>query len=74
MKKKDKVNFPFHAADFPTEVGQRFLFPTISEEEINDKSKGDGLTKTIVILQLLWFSVQFIGRLINGWQRPSWRS
>ena len=30
-------------------------------------SKGDGLTKTIAIFQLLWFSVQLIGRLVKGW-------
>ena len=58
---------PVKPYDFPTQVGRQFAFPTISEEEIKDKSKGDGLAKTLAIFQLLWFSVQLIGRLIKGW-------
>ena len=44
-----------------------FEFPAISEEEIKNKSKGDGLAKTITICQLAPFSVQFIVRLAKGW-------
>ena len=58
---------PVHPDDFPTAVGAKFALPTITEEEINDKSKGDGLAKTIAVFQLLWFSVQLIGRLVKGW-------
>ena len=64
---KENINRPIHPDDFPTHVEQRFTFPTITEEEIKDKSKGDGLAKTIAVIQLLWFSVQLIGRLIKGW-------
>jgi len=65
--KKNRINRPVHPDDFPTAVGAKFALPTITEEEINDKSKGDGLTKTIAVFQLLWFSIQLIGRLIKGW-------
>ena len=64
---KEKINRPIHPDNFPAQVDQQFAFPTISEEEIKDKSKGDGLAKTIAVVQLLWFSIQLIGRLIKGW-------
>jgi hypothetical protein len=38
----------------------------ISEDEINDRSKGDALGKTIVLLQLTWFLIQIIARAIAG--------
>jgi len=65
--KKEKIYRPIHPDNFPADVGQKFRFPTISEQEIKDKSKGDGLSKTIAIFQLIWFSAQLIGRLVKGW-------
>jgi len=65
--KKKGIYCPVQPKDFPTDVETKFALPTITEEEIKDKSKGDGLTKTIAVFQLLWFSVQLIGRLIKGW-------
>lgn len=41
-------------------------FPTITEDEINDKSKGDALSKGIAFLQLTWFVVQIITRAGQG--------
>ncbi|KAG1764166.1 hypothetical protein EV702DRAFT_982227 [Suillus placidus] len=40
--------------------------PVISEEEIEDRSKGDGLSKGIALLQLVWFAIQFFARYINN--------
>ncbi|TFK34894.1 hypothetical protein BDQ12DRAFT_656310 [Crucibulum laeve] len=37
-------------------------FPTISEEEINDRSKGDALSKGLALFQTLWFIAQCIAR------------
>ena len=51
--KKEKIYRPVDPHQFPTQVDQQFTFPTISEDEINDKSKGDGLAKTIAVVQLL---------------------
>jgi len=41
-------------------------FPSISEDEINDKNKTDGLSKCIVVFQTTWFVVQFVARPIKG--------
>ncbi|KAJ6546060.1 hypothetical protein DFH09DRAFT_1367498 [Mycena vulgaris] len=38
------------------------LVPTVSEEDINDKSKADGLTKLLVALQAAWFCLQCMAR------------
>jgi hypothetical protein len=40
----------------------RIELPTITEEEIQDRSKGDGLSKAIVIGQTSWFMIQVIAR------------
>jgi hypothetical protein len=37
-------------------------FPRITENEIQDKSKGDGLSKGLVIVQTGWFLLQCITR------------
>ncbi|KAI9453887.1 hypothetical protein F5148DRAFT_985394 [Russula earlei] len=41
-------------------------FPRIAKEEIEDKSKGDAISKTLVILQTGWFVVQCIARGVRG--------
>lgn len=41
-------------------------FPTITEDEINDRSKGDALSKGIALLQLTWFIAQIITRAAQG--------
>jgi len=40
----------------------RIAWPDITEEEIKDRSKGDYLSKGIVVLQTTWFIVQFLAR------------
>ncbi|KAG1767099.1 hypothetical protein EDD22DRAFT_819494 [Suillus occidentalis] len=40
--------------------------PTITEAEIKDRSKGDGISKCIAILQLVWFLIQLIARYAQG--------
>ncbi|KAG0702577.1 hypothetical protein DFH29DRAFT_496717 [Suillus ampliporus] len=40
--------------------------PIITEEEIDDRSKGDGLSKAIAILQLAWFVLQLIARYVQN--------
>jgi len=41
-------------------------WPTITEEEIADRSKGDYLSKTIVLSQTAWFIAQCIARGVYG--------
>ena len=43
----------------------RINWPDITEEEIKDKSKGDYLSKSIVVLQTTWFIVQFFARFAS---------
>ncbi|KDR79408.1 hypothetical protein GALMADRAFT_1239042 [Galerina marginata CBS 339.88] len=40
--------------------------PMISESEIRDRSKGDGLSKSLAIGQTLWFMLQCIARRVDG--------
>jgi hypothetical protein len=37
-------------------------FPTVSKKEIEDRSKGDGLSKSLAVWQTAWFVVQCIAR------------
>jgi hypothetical protein len=41
-------------------------FPQITEMEIQDKSKGDGLSKGIVVIQTGWFILQCIARGVEN--------
>ena len=41
-------------------------FPTITEEEIKDRSKADGLAKGIAVLQTTWFIAQCLSRPAQG--------
>ena len=40
-------------------------FPTVTVEEIEDRSKADGLTKTIALGQSLWFIAQCLARRVQ---------
>ena len=38
---------------------EKIEFPTVTSEEIEDRSKSDGFSKTIALGQTLWFVAQF---------------
>ena len=40
----------------------KIVFPTVTVEEIEDRSKADGLSKTIALVQTFWFVAQCIAR------------
>jgi hypothetical protein len=40
--------------------------PTITEADIEDRSKGDVISKCVAILQLVWFIIQLIARYAQG--------
>ncbi|KAG0702579.1 hypothetical protein DFH29DRAFT_804798 [Suillus ampliporus] len=42
--------------------------PDITEKEIEDRSKGDGLSKAIAIIQLAWFVLQLLARYVQNLQ------
>lgn len=41
-------------------------FPSLTKEELEDRSKGDPLSKAMAILQSLWFIIQCIARGAQG--------
>ena len=43
-------------------AGGKIEFPTVTVEEIEDRSKADGFSKTIALGQTLWFVAQCIAR------------
>ncbi|KAF8167083.1 hypothetical protein BJ912DRAFT_1048732 [Pholiota molesta] len=45
---------------------QKFALPNITAKEINDRSKRDGLSKTIAIGQTTWFLAQCLTRKAQG--------
>ena len=48
-------------------VEHRYVeFPTISEEDIKDRSKANTVTKVLTLVQTGWFAVQFCERAIEG--------
>jgi hypothetical protein len=56
---------------FPEELESYSLsgngdFPRISKAEIDDKSKGDAISKAFVVLQTGWFVTQCIARKVQG--------
>ena len=48
------------------ESEEKIDWPTISEKEIRDRSKGDFVSKGLAVLQTTWFSVQCITRRVVG--------
>lgn len=42
-----------------------FDFPIMTEADINDRTRGDGLSKSIAVLQTSWFIVQCIARAVE---------
>jgi hypothetical protein len=43
-----------------------FAFPNIVEEDIRHRSKADGLSKFLVIVQVTWFITQYTARVVQG--------
>lgn len=43
--------------------GKKIDAPTVTEQELQDRSKGNAISKAIVVLQTSWFAFQCIGRL-----------
>ncbi|KAF4628959.1 hypothetical protein G7Y89_g9190 [Cudoniella acicularis] len=67
------LEFPFRGRTTFTPHGILFLatyhhssIPRITAEQIEDKSKADGIAKFIVCMQTTWFSFQCISRVAQG--------
>lgn len=46
-------------------LNHKVFFPGISKDEIMDRSKADGLTKTVTMVQTTWFIAQAISRAVQ---------
>ena len=44
----------------------RIYWPSISEKEIEDRSKGDAFSKAFAVLQTTWFVIQCVARGVYG--------
>jgi len=67
--KHENIHRPIHPSQFISRLqAGDFLFPKMSEDEIKDKSKGDGLSKSIAVVQIMWFVTKLISRLKVGWE------
>ena len=44
----------------------KIAIPLVKEEAIEDRSKGDGLSKALVIVQTTWFITQCVARRTEG--------
>lgn len=47
-------------------VAGKLKYPDITKEEIDDRSKGDGISKSLALLQLIWFILQIAIRSHYG--------
>lgn len=43
-----------------------YVSTKVSEKEIQDRSKSDGLSKALVVVQTTWFIAQCISRKVQG--------
>lgn len=41
-------------------------FPNVAEEEIQHRSKADGLSTFLVVIQVTWFITQYTDRIVQG--------
>jgi hypothetical protein len=63
LKCPDFSHFPVTAYQLNDLIAKRhILYPGISQREIWDKNKADGFARLLTIVQIVWFSVQCIGR------------
>ena len=67
LQARDSTPFPIHGLHLIYLLKEGYLdLPTITSDEISDKSKANLLAKALVCLQTGWFVVQCFGRLAQG--------
>ncbi|KAI1122871.1 hypothetical protein F5Y10DRAFT_286685 [Nemania abortiva] len=63
----EQLVFPVNAECIHFLVSRGYIpLPTITQDEIWDKSKSDGFAKLFVLLQISWIIIQSIARVANG--------
>ncbi|KAL8694132.1 MAG: hypothetical protein Q9218_001185 [Villophora microphyllina] len=67
LQPRDSTPFPIHGLHLIYLVKKGYIsLPSITEDEIADKSKANWLAKALVCLQIGWFVVQCLGRWHGG--------
>jgi hypothetical protein len=60
-------SFPMDCEQLLYLVQHKYMaLPEISEDDINDRNKTDGLARAITIVQTLWFMTNLFGRIAQG--------
>jgi hypothetical protein len=58
--------FPINAYQLNNLIAKGHVaYPEISQKEIWDKNKADGFARLVTLLQIIWFTVQCIGRAVQ---------
>ena len=64
---KDGTSFILHASQLKSTLSSHsHSILTIAVEEIEDRSKRNFIAKTVVVVQMLWFALQVLIRVIQG--------
>ncbi len=67
LQTPDFPAFPVDSQQLAYLVERQYLaMPHLSHTEIADKNKTDGFSRFLAVLQLSWFSIQCVGRWIQG--------
>lgn len=62
----EKVIYPLTAEEMVQfEHDNNIVFPDTTQFDINDKSKGDPIAKTLVVIQTGWFMLQCLARIVQ---------
>lgn len=60
-----QLRHPLNPSSISLLIRGDYIDISITENEINDKSKGDMISKGLVVLQTTWFALQFIARSVQ---------
>ncbi|KDR70364.1 hypothetical protein GALMADRAFT_144669 [Galerina marginata CBS 339.88] len=64
---KEKLSRVLYPHELDNLIGNGLIvMPQITEEEIQDRSKSDGLSKALVVIHTTWFICQCIARRLQG--------
>ncbi|KAI1759528.1 hypothetical protein GGR53DRAFT_523784 [Hypoxylon sp. FL1150] len=67
LKAPEFPAFPVDCQQLAYLVENRYVkMPSISERDITDRNKADGPTRLLAVCQIIWFTIQCIGREVQG--------
>ena len=67
LESSDSPPFPVNGKQLHWLIEHRYVdFPSLTVDDIGDKSKGDRLSRVITLAQITWFLLQAFGRVAQG--------